>query len=69
MTGPESDDEDEPPALEPGKLELLEGEHESHGAGWLYVPDLSSMTGMASHRVPAMAPERPQRRLGFGHTR
>jgi hypothetical protein len=52
-----------------GKVELLEEDHEVHGAGGLYVPDLSSISGWSYHRVSSLAPERPSRRLGFARTR
>jgi hypothetical protein len=56
-------------APEPGKVELLEEDHEAHGAGGLYVPDLSAIPRWSYHRVPSLAPERPSRRLGFGRDR
>lgn len=43
-----------------------EEDHEPHPPGFLYVPDLASLTGWANHRVGRMPKERPERRtLGF----
>lgn len=57
------EDEDELPA--PPVIGGAEGapdeEHEAHGAGYLYLPDLSSVTGWSGHRVPTGDPPKPER--------
>jgi len=59
--------DDDPPEPMRG---YLEGEpddvHEPHGAGWLYVPDLASVTQWATHRVGPAGDPLPRRPVGFG---
>jgi hypothetical protein len=63
----DADDEIETPEPTTGKVELQDDDHEDHGAGWLYVPDLSSWTGWSSHKVPVPpADQARRRRIGFG---
>lgn len=63
MTDPDELDDVAPP-LRVGSVDVGDDEHVPHPAGWLYVPDLSELSGWASHRVP-VGPQRDPRRIGF----
>jgi hypothetical protein len=62
----DDEDEEEAPSFQFGKAESSEDdEHTEHPAAWLYLPDLTSLTGWGSHPVPKQQPEKQRRQLGF----